>query len=647
MSDSRFWLAPEGKAHGALVSKGRRIHQANSQWRATLRYYLSLYEEILYDADTVSERSIYRSNRRSFLRHTRRDLNVARTIVNTARSEAEQATRVSFVTDGGSWRLQRQAEKREHFTAGEFRRMCWPKLKGKMILHAGIFGTSVGKVYRHGERAACALVHPWNFYVDDADGSHGEPRAVYERALIDRYVLAALYPEQREAILQAPAARIDGMTPADQSDDRIEVWEGVRLPSSEGTGDGRHVIGIVNATLYDEPWERDYLPYLVLYYHAPAVGFWRYGCMELVGTVQETISRAEKQIEAANWVHGHARLWAQEGTVNALKMSNEPGTFNTYNGNTPPSLLAGNILSPAIYSDRQTQIELAYTLTGVSGTTAQNIKPAGIDSGKALRMFNEISSKPILPFLKACEQLDVEAATRLLDLAADIYRETGEYRSRAVRREGLEAVDFGEIGSADDFEIEAFPVSALSRTPGGRLADIEEMISSGLAAALGWEPAELLDMLDFPDLRAQGDLVKAPLMLIRRRIESILDGDEPVAPTTGMNTGLAKKLCVLYLQKAENMSDIDNTSKDNLRSWYAQVVALDEAEKAATAPAAMPAPGAMPPGADTAVGPEEAAMMGMAGAVPEIAMPGAGQPLDMPAPGALVNGFPQGQGGVA
>jgi hypothetical protein len=634
--DSRFWLCEEGRAHGAVVAKGRQIRDDQSQWRSTLRYYLSLYEEILFDG-SVTERSVYKSSRRTFVRHTRRDLNLARSIVDAAHAESEQSTRVSFITDGGSWRLQRQAEKREAFVSGEFRRMNWRSLKSKIRLHAAIFGTGVGKVFRDGDKVGCALTHPWNLHVDDADGSHGEPRAMYERALVDRYVLAARYPESREAILRAPAAPQDGMSVGDRSDDRVEAWEAVRLPSGDGAGDGRHVLAVPGATLRDVPWERDYFPYLVLYFREPAVGFWGAGVCELLGTVQETISRAEKQIEAANWIHGHARLWAPAGAVNALKISNEPGTVNEYNGSQPPTMLAGNILSPEIYSDRQSQVEMAYRLTGVSGTAAQNIKPAGINSGKALRMFNELSSKPILPFLKACELLDVEAARRVIDIASDVYEETGEYASRAVKRDGIASVDFGDIGDAEEFEIEAFPVSALSRTPGGRLADIEEMIQSGLAAALGWEPAELLDMLDFPDLRAQGDLVKAPLMLLRSRIEDILDGGDPIAPTTGINTALAKKLCVLYLQKAESMKDVAPESKDNLRLWYAAVVELERQEQAASgasAPAPMPAAG--DPAAAMGAGPvDPAAMTGQPG------MPGAGAPLDMPAPGGLIDGVPQ------
>jgi hypothetical protein len=646
MAEARFWRCKPGDGHFALCSKGKRLYMASSQWRETLRYYLSIYEEIYYDG-TVSERSIYRSGRRTFDRHRRRDLNIARSIVNAARSRAEQSTRVSFLTDGGSWRLQRQAEKREHFVSGEFRRMKWPALRKMMTLHAGIFGTGIGKVFRDKDRAACALVHPWNFFVCDADGSHGNPMGVYERALVDRYVLAARHPKHARAIMDAPSARLDGtQTPYDDNPDRVEVWEGIRLPSGAGTGDGRHVIAVAGATLLDEVWERETSPYLKLYFTEPAVGFWGYGICELLGTIQETISRAEKQIEAAHHIHGHARLWAKKGTVTALRISNEPGTFNEYAGDVPPSLLAGNILSPEIYKDRQEQIQLAYTMTGVSGTQAQNIKPAGIDSGKALRMFNEISDQPLLPFLKACEQLDVDAAGLLLSVAEEVYQDTGSYESKAVRREGVEAVDYADLGDADDFEIEAFPVSALSKTPGGRLADVSELIESGLAAALGWEPAELLDLLDFPDLRAQGDLIKAPLMVLRKTIELILDGEEVDPPVEGINTALAKKLCVLYLQKADLMVDIDPESKDRLRSWYAQVIDLEAAEKkaaASQAAALAPTPGPVPPGLAAAPSPDQMAQM----AAMARGAPGGAPTLDMPAPGALIDGTPQGPVGIA
>lgn len=633
---NHFWLCPEGEGHNALCTRGRRLHMATGQWRETLRYYLSLYEEIYYDG-TVTERSVYRSNRRTFQRHARRDLNVARSIVKAARSRAEQATRVSFVTDGGSWRKQKQAKARESFTAGEMRRTKWELLRSRMINHACVFGTGIGKAYRHGDEGRLAQVHPWNFFVCDADGSHGEPMAVYERALVDRRVLAARYPDHADAISRCPSAPLDGLaTPYEDSLDRVEVWEGVRLPSGPGAGDGRHVVGCWGVTLHDEPYERDYFPYFWLYFDEPVVGFWGYGICELVGTVQETISRSERQIEAANWLHGHARLWAQKGSVHAAKITNEPGTFNEYEGDQPPTLIAGNILSPEIYKDRESQIQLAYTMTGVSGNQAQNIKPAGLNSGKALRMYNDLSDQPILPFLKGCERMDVEVARRLLDIAGEVYRDTGEYRSRAVRREGLEAVDFADIGDPDDFEAEAFPVSALSRTPGGRLADVEELIQSGMAAALGWEPAELLDLLDFPDLRAQGDLIKAPLMLLRKQIEAILDGEDVPPPVEGINTKLAKKLCVLYLQKADAYTDVDEVDKDRLRSWYAQVIDLEQAEIQAQAAAApqppMAGPGEMPPGGPT--GPIDPAMMAAA------AMGGA-PGLDMPAPGPLVDGAPQ------
>lgn len=605
MTEYRWWRAPEGQAHAGLIPVARSLYEADATRRSSLRYYLSLYEELVYAGS--DERGIYRSNRRPHWRHQRRDRNVVRSIANAAYSEASHSqTRVQFVTDDASYERQCQAEDREAFVDGEFRRCAYSKKKSKALLHASIFGTGIVRVFRDGEEPGIDVVHPWSLFVDDIDASHGEPRAFYERLSVDKWVLAERFPEYRAHILSALTVKsedtwLDGGLGAE----KVELWQAYRLPSGPKAKDGRHVVALNGVTLSDVPYDRPYAPYCILYYQEPAVGFWGYGVGELLATTQESITRNEAMIEAANFVHGHARLWvpqvagANGAAVDPITITNEPGTVNTYDPSAggKPELLAGNILAQEIYRDRDDLTSTAYTLSGVSQSMAQNTKPAGLNSGKALRLYNELASKPLVPFLRACEWLDVEVATRLLDVAKEILKDVGSYKTKSTAKGRLRTIDLASLGSDDEFAIQPYPVSALSKTPSGRLSDVQEMIESGMAEALGWDPEDMLMLLDLPDTQAKAKETTAPTRLIRKTIDRILREGEYIAPLPEMDLKKARRLGVLSLQDAELREDVDDERLELLRTWIAAVERLQQL--AAPPP---PPPNPPPPPVDPSLG---------------------------------------------
>jgi hypothetical protein len=620
--DARWWRAEKGEAHSALVPIGKSLWAADHDRRAGLRYYRSLYEE----TDPTTSWSIYSTRRRSHHRHERRDRNLVRPVVDAAHAIAVQSpTKVMFLTDEGSQRLQTQAAARQKLMDREFARTKYGKAKSKALLHAIVYGTGILRPHRHisSKRPAVEVVDPWNLFVDDLDAAGGDPRCYYERLLIDRWVLLEAFgcddpkkatdEEKARTFAIKNATRVVAQEGAYSKGDRIEVWQAYHLPSGPDATDGRHVVAIDGVTLVDRPYEHEDRPYVIVYWREPIDGFWGYGIPEILASTQEAMTRNEEAIEAAQFVHGHARMWAQRGSVDPKLISNQPGKINFWDPMPkgvvgppagPPQLIAGSILSPEIYKDRDALEQFAYTLSQVSQNTVTNQRRAGVVSGRAIRLETDLDTRPLVVFLRSCEQADVETSRRYLRIVRDLQEESGSYISTFA---GGKPIDLGDLGDDGDFDIQPFPVSAFSTSPAGRLEDAQELVSSKLADYLGMGPAEILSMLQIPDTKAHTSLLTAPFELVRKKLEKILLDGEDQTPTPEMDLTLSLKLGALYLNKAELCDDVEEERLEMLRVWIANVKRLkaieagaQAAEQAAAQAAMAPPDGApppMPPGA--------------------------------------------------
>ena len=124
---------------------------------------------------------------------------------------------------------------------------------------------------------------------------------------------------------------------------------------------------------------------------------------------------------------------------------------------------------------------MAFEQMGISQLSATSNKPAGLNSGKALREYNDIETDRFMTIGQMYERFFLELANHSIGVAVDIYNDIGSYPVKLPNKKYLETVDWSEIDlSEDDYVMKMYPVSSLPETPEGKLQTIQEYIQAGM-----------------------------------------------------------------------------------------------------------------------------------------------------------------------
>lgn len=283
------------------------------------------------------------------------------------------------------------------------------------------------------------------------------------------------------------------------------------------------------------------------------------------------------------------------------KLSNKFGAVVEFD-KTPPIVHTAQAVHPEVHQYLLQLIRWAYEFPGVSQLASAGLKPAGLDSGVALRNYNDMTSERFVMFQRAYEQCHCELARKIVE---------GMKRA-AAKNESLQSVYRGkgyvktiqwqdcDLDNAA-YEIQVFGSSFLPSTPAAKVQSIIEMINTGTAEKLGFDTATLWRMLDLnPDESGLLELASAPQELIEFRLESNLESEDPEdyhEPIPEMHLELAAKLTTHWIQKAI-LNNVPEPQINKLRTFLVQTKQLIEQAKPPPEPQQPPAmadPAMMPP----------------------------------------------------
>jgi hypothetical protein len=271
----------------------------------------------------------------------------------------------------------------------------------------------------------------------------------------------------------------------------------------------------------------------------------------------------------------------------------------------------------------------AYEVAGISEMAAQAKKPAGLDSGVAIREFSDIQSERFMLVAQGYENLFLTASRLMIDLARDISKRGDSYGVISHGDKYIERIEWKEIDLEEDqYVMQIYPTALLSTTPAARLQTIQEMAQTGLL-----NPTEARALLDFPDLEAVNQLATAFVDDVDLLIEEMVEKGHYHPPETFSNLEFA----VQRIQSAYLRAKVDNVPEERLellRRYMDDAIRVMEMRKMAeqanqqalaeaSAPQVAPggAPGEMPmeggplPEQGLAL-PEEGAPPGEMGALP-------------------------------
>lgn len=495
--------------------------------------------------------------------------NVIASAIDTITSKiAKNRPRPLFLTSGGDYKLQRSARKLSAFVDGVFYENNAYRLGPEVFRDGAVGGTGIAHVFaRHG-RVAFERVHQTEIYVDEVEGFYGEPQNLHRVKAVDKGVLLAAMP--------SASGKIKAATPATDStakpsvSEMVIVRESWHLPSGPDKGDGRHVISIDDAVLFEEEWIHPFFPFAFFHWSKRLFGFWGQGAAERLQNIQREINRLLFVIQRSMHLAGSFKVFLQNGSkIVKEHVTNDIGGIISYTGQ-PPIFYVPQIVPPEIYNHLMTLKVAAFEEVGVSMLSAQSQKPAGLNSGKALREYNDIESDRFMTIGQAYENFFLDLARISIATVKDIVGESEKsYQVNAPNRRFLESIDWRDIElDESEYIMKCYPVSSLPTDPAGRLATVQEYVQAGFLT-----PRQGRRLMDFPDLEATENLANAAEEYITQVLEKIVDEGVMTPPDPHDDLELAHEMALEFYAQGR-CQGLEDERLSMLLAYMSQVQAL-------------------------------------------------------------------------
>ena len=531
-------------------------------------------------------------------------LNVTGNITDTLVSRIGKAKpKPMYLTRRGDYRLRQNAKRLSDVMEGIFYQTGIYDVLPRVFQDSCIFDISVMKIGREGSELFVERVFPNELLWDLKAALYTEtPPSLHQVKQIPLETLIMQFPE-REEELRYSASQVDGdyLGEQGQEAEMVDVVESWHLPSMNGADDGRHVIHMEQIILADEQYTYTSYPFVFMKWGDACVGFAGISLAEQLKSIQMEINKLALRIQQSMHLLSVPWLFVQHGSrVVESRLRNVPGTIVNYVGK-PPVSYTPTAMHPEVYQHMERLYQKAYEIAGVSELSATGKKPAGLESGAALRTYHDIETERFISVGQRYEKAYMDAAVWFFDLAQEIVEESGSFPVRGIKGHALEEVDFKDVKMAqNDYILQAYPVSLLPSTPAGRLQAVTELIQNGVIN----QREHIVRLLDFPDLESVTSLYDVLERDIEWRISRIIDDGEYRGPEPVMDLAFAKeRMTVAYLEAQQDDLDLDKIAM--MIQFIEECDALTTPADGAPAAEAAAPPG-MPPGMPPMPGPPPA-----------------------------------------
>jgi hypothetical protein len=605
MEATKWYEEKKGKVHGLLVPLVKFLRQNQAYRHAENLRNVRLYGNL----DIMGINALQYNRPTPAAGQNRVTLNVIKSCIDTAQSKiAKNKVKPTFLTDGGNWHQQRKAKKLDKFILGQFYSTDVYTKAQKSFVDACIFGGGFLKIYPENGKICVERTIPDELITDDGESIYGSPRNKYQTKFVHKDALILAFPKFKNQIEALESIRSNtAIGGPNYHADIVIVYEGWHLPTKRDSSDGRHVISIEGADLVDEQWKKETFPFSKFNWSDKPFGYWGGTICEEIMGIQVEINKILKNIQIAHHLLSAPAVYVEEGSkVSSQHLNNEIGRIIKYKG-VMPTVKADGMIHPEIYSHLENLYRKAFEIVGISQLSAQSQKPAGLNSGKALREYNDIESERFLIVGQKWESFFMDIAKQMISCAKEIYEEDKDFSVKVKGKKFIEEIKWSEVDLEEDqYVMQVFPTSMLPHSPEGRLEAVQEMLQAWMI-----DPDTGAELLDYPDLERANDLRYSSRQVIREIVDKIVEEGVFTAPEPYMNLQYA----VEYAQMSYNRAKIENAPEEHLellRRFMEQAIGFMETiqtpEQAPPMPEQMPQampeqiPQAMPEGMPMDIG---------------------------------------------
>lgn len=587
MSDifsNTWWCKEEMEPHGPIFQTIRDLETRGSEHRLSMRKHLGLY----MNSEVNDLNSVVGSRMKPLFGESELlNLNVIKSCIDTVAAKiASHHPRPMFTTEDGEHRDREKARGLERWTDGLFYRERLHTHHGPHIfIDAAIFGTGACKVYADPDENEVRLEWTWigQLFIDEASSMFAPPRSMFQRMHVSRDVLCSRYPKFKAEIESLKGRSEDYKGSGKQAfEDVVEVIEAWHLPSGPKGKGGRHCICVDNVTLEDGPYTDDDFPFVFFRWGRTPLGFFGIGLARELHGLQIEIKKLLTRIQAAMNLTATVMVLKPVGTkISDDHFTNEIGNIVEYSGPKEPNFITPASMNSQVFQHLWRLRDAAYEIAGISQLSATGTKPAGIESGVALRTLNDFETQRFALLSRDWEEFYIEVARKAVKLAKQVYKGQGAGTMKWSDRDTVKKINWADVDLDEDaYVLRIYPTNMLPQTPAGKLATIEQMMGMQLVSQ-----EEGRSLLDFPDIKKVMNLDNAAYEDLVYIFDTIWAEGEYIGPTPEMNLEMGAKMAVSYWLKAHK-----DRAPEQIRDQYTQWI---EDAKELMAP---PPPPPMPPG---------------------------------------------------
>lgn len=606
-----WWVGDKTKTHEKSVALARFLESENAHRHNANEIYYGLYSG-------ASIKSLFGAGyARRKRRGDRIQVNICNSLVNTITSKiGKNKVRVVHLTEGGDFSQRERGRKLTKLTNGAFWQMKLFEHQRNAFRDSCIFDFGAVKFFKRGGKVRCERTFPNEFRVDEVDALHGNPRSLHQVRPVPRDVLLKLDEQmgwgKNRQIKDAPQYS-DEFNPQRWTADMVEVTESWHLPSDDGKDakktDGMHAICIDNATLFVEPWTHPWFPFVFHRFDPMPLGWHGQGLIAQIVGIQNEIKKTIHTIsEHMAFAVGYMAVDSASAINTDTLGINEIGRIIEYTSEgRGAQWVSADPISRQYFDYLDYLVQQAYEIVGVSQLSATGRKPAGLDAAVAIREQQDVETERFATIAQSYEESYLQASEITLAFMEEIAEEQGGLRvSYPESNRAMRTIDWEQARmDREDYTTRVVPSGFLPSTPSAKMATVTEMAQNGFIG-----PQEAKMLLDYPDLEAANEQSLAPIRNIDRRIELIMDTDDPGGPLADVRPPwvpseyINAELAIERARNAYENAEINGAPDENLE-LLAQFI--QNCEELIQKQMEAQAPTAPPVGAPTPEPPIEAA----------------------------------------
>lgn len=523
---SHKWYGEKKNPHECAMQVVHKIKEDTSYRESLNSANAALYSPINFLFQRTPSKSLLETKNLNVT------YNVIKSCVDTATSIiGKMKPRAQFLTENGSWELKNRAKKLSKYVDGVFEDTNLYVKAQQMFLDACVLDMGCLKFYTDDGEIKVERVLSTEILVDGNDGRHKQPQQLFQTKLLPRESVIDMFPEHQK--------EIEALVPEYKEEttiDMVEVYEGWYLHPKWG----RHIIFIESCTLFDEKYEKDFFPFVFFRWSDRLVGFYGRGLAESLAGFQTEINRVMQAIRESQHFVAKPRIFLEEGS-NVVKshLNSDVGTIISFKGQSP--IIQTPVGQNAeVYNHLRWLIEAAYQESGISQLSATSKKPTGLDSGVALREFQDIESERFAVISQQYERCFINAARIIVDLSRELYgQKDGERKfARISGKDFIEKIDWKDVDMEDDkYMMKIYPTNLLPSSPAGKLQRVQEMYEQQMI-----DKDQAMELLDFPDLEKFTSRANASIHLVEKSVSEIITKRKYTAPEPELNFDYAIQL---------------------------------------------------------------------------------------------------------